>query len=503
MVSKVKKMKINSILIANRGEIAIRIAKTAKKMNITTWMFRTYQEPNAYYLEYADFVIDITSENFINIFMNVDKIVESTVKNNIDAVHPGYGFLSENPALPKECEHNNIIFIGPSHNLIDLMGNKGKARELASKAGVPILKGSKSCILTVEEAIKTSEEIGYPVIIKAVAGGGGKGMRIAKSDKEISKMYKQAVNEARSVFGNGSVFIEKYIENPKHIEFQILADKHNNTVHLYERECSIQRKHQKLMEEAPSPALNDTLRNKIGMDAVKLCKEVGYYSAGTVEFLLDSNLKHYFMEMNTRIQVEHPITESITEIDLIEQQIKIARDEKLKLEQKDISIKGCAIEFRINAEDVQSDFTPDTGIIDEIEFPENNNLRIDTGYTNGKVIPSCYDSLIAKVIVNGENREEMIAISKQIINEINLKGVKSTIPFFKAVIQNDKFLSGDYSTSFIENELNSTYHQEEGEYIAASALALTAYLNEVKRINSGSGEEKRLSSWSLNHFLKQ
>ncbi|MFQ3578967.1 MAG: biotin carboxylase N-terminal domain-containing protein, partial [Bacteroidales bacterium] len=295
--------KIKSILIANRSEIAIRISRTAKKMGIRTYMFRSYQEPNALYLEYADEIIDVSEDAFINIFMDVERIVAAAKEHKIDAIHPGYGFLSENPFLALECERQGVIFIGPSSQAIRDMGNKGVARKMAQDNGVPITQGSKDSIPTLEQAIEVGKSIGYPVIIKAVAGGGGKGMRVVRSEKDMALMYRMAVNEAKTVFNNSSVFIEKYVENPRHIEIQVLADKHGNHIHLFERECSIQRKHQKLLEEAPSAALSDELRKKIGADALKLSKATGYYSAGTVEFLIDSNNNHYFMEMNTRIQV--------------------------------------------------------------------------------------------------------------------------------------------------------------------------------------------------------
>ena len=495
-------MKIKSILIANRGEIAIRIAKTAKKMGIEVTMFLTHQEPNANYLNFADKIIDVSNDTFTNIFMNVEKIVDVALKNKIDAIHPGYGFLSENPFLPKECEQKGIIFIGPSHTLISKMGNKGTARKIAIDCNVPVLEGSIGSIPTLSKAQEISKKIGYPVIIKAVAGGGGKGMRVAKSPKELPVMYNMAVNEAKSIFGNGTVFIEKYVENPKHIEFQILADKHGNIVHLFERECSIQRKHQKLLEEAPSPALNNMLREKMGNDAIKLCKASGYFSAGTVEFLVDKNLNHYFMEMNTRIQVEHPVTEAITGIDIVEQQIHIAQEEELMFTQKDVQLNGCAIEFRINAEDVQSGFSPSVGIIEKIEIPESKNIRVDTGFVSGNVIPSCYDSLVAKFIVIGNNRETVIKQATKSIKMIKISGIKTTLPFFKMVLQTPAFNNGDYTTSFIEDELPKSYYQEDDEFLAAVSLAMTAYMEEIENIDYKSTNEEKVNPWVLSRFLK-
>jgi acetyl/propionyl-CoA carboxylase alpha subunit len=495
--------KINSILIANRGEIAIRISRTAKKMGIKTYVFLTHQEPNAHYLDFADEIIDISADTFTNIFMSVEKIVEFAVKYKIDAVHPGYGFLSENPFLPKECKERRIIFIGPSHEIVDYMGNKGIARRIATENKIPILPGSNGSISSLENAKQVAEEIGYPVIIKAVAGGGGKGMRISKSAKDISFMYNIAVNEAKSVFNNASVFIEKYVENPRHVEFQVLGDMHGSIVHLFDRECSIQRKHQKLLEEAPSPALNNVQRIRIGADAVKLCKSVGYYSAGTVEFLLDDEGNHYFMEMNTRVQVEHPVTEEITGIDIIEQQILIAQGNKLALNQEDISINGCAIEFRINAEDVQADFSPSTGIVDKIELKESKNIRFDSGYNSGKIMPSCFDSLVAKLIVKAATREEAIKLSLKAINEAKIKGIKTTLPFFKMVLQNNAFCSGNYTTSFLEKEISKLFYQEDDEFNAAVSLAMTAYLSELESIDTEVKKEKKISPWVLSKYLSK
>ncbi|SFD92227.1 acetyl-CoA carboxylase biotin carboxylase subunit [Thermophagus xiamenensis] len=496
------KNKIKSVLIANRGEIAIRIARTAKKMGIKTFMFMTHEEPNATYLKSADEIIDVTEETFYNIFTNVNKIIESALKYNIDAIHPGYGFLSENPALARECLHNNIVFIGPSHQHIDQMGNKGVARDIAIKNNVPVLPGSTGVITSLAEAEKIAASIGYPVIVKAVAGGGGKGMRVAYSEDDLPRMFNAASREAMSVFGNAAVFIEKYVENPRHIEFQVLADQHGNVVHLFERECSIQRKHQKLLEEAPSPALDEETRNKMGQDAVRLCKATGYYSVGTVEFLVDEHLNHFFMEMNTRIQVEHPVTEEITGIDLIEQQFRVANGEKLSFTQKDITRKGCAIEFRINAEDVQADFTPDNGIVETIKFPRKRKIRVDSGYVDGDIIPSCYDSLIAKLIVKGADRKAVLKTAISTINNIKIKGVKTTLPFFKMVLNNEAFKQGNYSTSFIETELEQNFYQEDNELVAAILLGMTKYLNEINSIDNQQISEKNVSPWRLSRFFK-
>ncbi|MGQ1787541.1 MULTISPECIES: acetyl-CoA carboxylase biotin carboxylase subunit [unclassified Saccharicrinis] len=495
-------MKINSILIANRGEIAIRIARTAKSMGIKTYMFMSHHEPNALHLDHADEVIDVSDNTFINVYTNIDKLIETALEYKIDAIHPGYGFLSENPFLPRECERNQIIFIGPSSKAISKMGNKGMARDMAVKNKIPVLQGSKGVITTLEEAEETAKSIGYPIILKAVAGGGGKGMRVVRKKTELPLMFKLATNEARSLFDNDSMLIEKYVENPRHVEFQVLADKHGNIIHLYERECSIQRKHQKLLEEAPSAALTEELRQKIGADAVKICKATKYYSAGTVEFLLDDELNHYFMEMNTRVQVEHPITEEITGVDIIEQQIKVAQDEKLSLKQEDIQINGWAIELRVNAEDVQAGFAPSTGLIEHMEVPNKKYLRCDSGYQTGKVVVSSFDSLVAKLIITGKTRNEAIKNSRLVLNDTIIKGVKTTLPFFKQVMQTPSFVKGKYTTSFIEKDLEQSYYQEDNEIVAAAALAMEAYLNEQAKINSGELDDKQVSAWAMSKKIK-
>ncbi len=495
-------MKINSILIANRGEIAIRIARTAKSMGIKTYMFLTHHEPNALHFEHADEVIDVSDNTYINVYTNIDKLIEVALEYKIDAIHPGYGFLSENPYLPRECERNNIVFIGPSSAAINQMGNKGLAREMAIKSGIPVLMGSEGVITTLEDAEVTAEKIGYPIILKAVAGGGGKGMRVVRKKSELPLMFKLATNEAKTLFDNASMLIEKYVENPRHVEFQVIADTKGNVVHLYERECSIQRKHQKLLEEAPSSALNEELRAKIGADAVKICKATGYYSAGTVEFLLDEQLNHYFMEMNTRVQVEHPITEEITGFDIIELQIKIAQGEELSFTQEDVKINGWAIELRVNAEDVQSGFAPSTGLIEQMDIPHKKTLRCDTGYQAGKVVTSAFDSLVAKLIITGKTRSDAIKNCRSVLKHTSIKGVKTTLPFFKQVMQTPSFVQGKYTTSFIETDLEQSFYQEDDEIAAAAVLAMQAYLRETEKINSDQLGDKAVSAWAMSKKIK-
>ncbi len=499
-------MKIKSILIANRGEIAIRIMRTARKMGIETYAIKTAKEPNAWYLEEADHIIDFT-ECFSDTaeFLDIERIIHSMKEYKIDAVHPGYGFLAENPVFARRCEEENINFIGPSSDVIHKMGNKTVAKDIARKNNVPLLRGSKGTLLNASYAVKMANIIGYPVILKAAAGGGGRGMRMVEKESDVVRMYNLASNESAKAFNDPSMFIEKYAAEPRHIEFQILADKHGNVLHLGERECSIQRKHQKLLEESPSPALDETLRKKMGDAAINIARGVGYHSAGTVEFLLDADRNFYFMEMNTRIQVEHPVTEMVTGIDLIEQMIRIAQGEKLSFTQKDVKLKGHAIEFRINAEDVQSGFSPSLGTIEKISWPEGENIRIDTGVRDGSVITPYFDSMIAKLIVYGETREKALQQSSVAIKNSWIKGTKTTLSFCRAVLQNGNFRKGNFNTSFLSKELKIHYHSEPEEEMLAAFFAVYDYardLEEVegKKLNVERG--KNITPWLLNKRLR-
>ena len=500
-------MGIKRILIANRGEIAVRIMKTASRMGIETVAIKTAVEPAALYLSYADIIYDNTDDDSeIPVFLNIDKIIEIALKTGADALHPGYGFLAENAYFAQKCLDNKIKFIGPSPDSIYKIGNKTIARGIALANNIPKATGSKENISNEEEAAKIAERIGYPIIIKAAAGGGGRGMRIVRKPEDIEKMFIIASKEAEKAFNDPSVFIEKYIENPKHIEFQIIGDKKGNIIHLGERECSIQRKHQKLLEEAPSCALDEKLREEMGNVAVKLVKAAGYYSAGTVEFLLDSDRNYYFMEMNTRIQVEHPVTEEITGIDLIEQQIRIANGEELRLKQKDVKINGWAIECRINAEDVQAGFAFDPGKIEKIYFPDDDYIRVDTGVTAGSVIVPGYDSMIAKLIVKGNDRKEAIKHCKLALDKVWIKGTKTTLPFFRMLIRHPKFTGGTFTTSFIENELNQYFYNSEYEEMLAAWLATKLFVEEnlsENSINLNFNESREIDPWLLNKRISQ
>jgi len=499
-------MKIKSILIANRGEITIRIIRTARKMNIKTFVIKTSKEPNAWYLDEADEMIDFT-ENISDTpeFLDIERIIKAAKDLKIDAIHPGYGFLAENPDFAKRCEDEKIIFIGPSSDAIYRMGNKTIAKELARESKVPLLDGSKGTVKDFKEAVKIANKIGYPVILKAAAGGGGRGMRVVEKEKDIERMFKLATNEAEKAFNNSAVFIEKFVREPRHIEFQILGDKHGNIIHLGERECSIQRKHQKLLEESPSPAVDPALRKKMGDAAIRIAKSVDYFSAGTVEFLMDDNKDFHFMEMNTRIQVEHPVTEMVTGIDLIEQMILIAEGEKLKFKQKDIKLKGWAIEFRINAEDVQSGFSPSLGTIEKISWPESENVRVDTGVRDGSVITPYYDSMIAKLIVYGEDRNKALQEASLAIRKFWIKGTKTTLAFCRAVLQNSSFRNGNFNTSFLSKELKIHYQSEPDEVLLAAFFAVYDYAREIEEQEEKSidpDKSKNITPWLLNKRLR-
>ncbi len=491
---------IKSLLIANRGEIAIRICRTAKRMGIKTYVIRTVKEPNAVYLDFADQVLDFPeTDGTTPEFLDIDNLVKLAVDNKVQALHPGYGYLSENAEFAQKCTDAGVKFVGPPAKLIKDMGDKIIAKEIAAKNGVPMLQGSEGSVKDVKEGVKIAKKIGYPVIIKAASGGGGRGMRIVHKQSEMERMFHAASSEAQSAFGDPSVFIEKYLENPKHIEFQVVADAHGNVVHLGERECSVQRKHQKLLEEAPSSGIDAALRSKMARVAVKLAKGAGYESLGTVEFLLDKNKNFYFMEMNTRIQVEHPITEAITGLDLVELQLRIASGEKLPIKQSDVKLDGWAIECRINAEDVQADFTPSMGTIKQLRLPQGDNIRIDTGIVPGSEITPWFDSMIAKLIVHGKDRKQAIERALSALERFHIKGVKTSIPFCKAVLHNEAFRSGDFDTSFIETKLESLVYREPDEELMAAMLALYQYTHETV---PDVGPETGIDPWVLNRRIR-
>ena len=440
---------MNKILIANRGEIAVRIIRACKEMNIKTVAIYSEADVNALHTKLADEAVCIGPAESSKSYLNIKAIIEAAIITGADSIHPGFGFLSENAKFAKICEESNIKFIGPKSDVIELLGNKSNSKKLMVEAGVPVIPGSNGSIRSLDEAKKIAENIGYPIMIKAASGGGGKGIRIVNFPEELEKNYNIVRQEAKISFNDDELYIEKFVENPRHVEIQILADEYGNIVHLGERDCSIQRNHQKVIEETPSTIVDDKLRTKMGEAAIKAAKIAGYTSCGTIEFLVDKDKNFYFMEMNTRIQVEHPITEARTGIDIVKEQIRIAAGEKLKFKQKDIEFRGYSIEARINAENPDRNFMPCPGTITGLNLPGGNGIRIDTGIYEGYTIPFYYDSMIAKIIVYGTTRNEAIAKMKRALEELVIEGVDTNQDFVFGIIRNPDFIRGDFDTSFI------------------------------------------------------
>ena len=440
---------IEKILIANRGEIAVRIIRACREMGIETVAVYSEADREALHTQLADEAVCIGPAASADSYLNMERILSAAMVTGADAIHPGFGFLSENSKFAQLCETCGLIFIGPSSEVIWKLGNKSVAKQTMIEAKVPVIPGNSKSVYTVEEGLKHAEEAGYPVMIKAALGGGGKGMRTAHSPEEFETSFLTAQTEARNAFGDEAMYIEHFVENPRHIEFQILADHYGNVVHLGERDCSIQRHHQKLIEESPSPALTDKLRRKMGEAAVKAAKAAGYTNAGTIEFLLEKNGSFYFMEMNTRIQVEHPVTEWVTGIDLVKEQIRIASGEKLLFSQEDITLTGYAIECRINAEDPAKNFRPSPGMITDLYLPGGKGVRMDTAIYSGYTIPPYYDSMLAKLIVHGKNREEAILKMRSALGEVIIEGVKTNVDYQYEILHHPDFVSGDTDIEFI------------------------------------------------------
>ncbi len=441
---------IQKILIANRGEIALRVMRSAKEMQIQTVAVYSEADRTALHVRYADEAYLLGPAPSAQSYLKGDAIIAIAKQCGADAIHPGYGFLSENADFSRKVKQAGLIFIGPDAESIEMMGSKLAAKRAAKQFDIPMVPGTEHAIADVEEAKTIAKSVGYPILIKASAGGGGKGMRVVVSEEELEEQMQRAMSEAQSAFGDNSVFIEKYVASPRHIEVQVLGDRHGNIIYLFERECSIQRRHQKLVEEAPSAVVNDAMRQAMGESAVKVAKACNYVGAGTVEFLVDAELNYYFLEMNTRLQVEHPVTECITGLDLVREQIRIADGEPLHLKQEDLSINGHAIELRITAEDPANNFLPDIGKLITYSRPQGAGVRVDDGYEEGMEIPLYYDPLLSKLIVHAENRDLACERLVRAIDEYKITGVKTTLPFGKFVMRHPAFLSGNFDTRFIE-----------------------------------------------------
>ncbi len=441
---------LNKILIANRGEIAVRIIRACREMGIKTVAVYSEADKQALHTKLADEAICIGPATSSKSYLNMKAIIETACLTGCDSIHPGFGFLSENSNFARICDEIGIKFIGPSYKLIELLGNKSKAKETMKNIGVPVIPGSDGLVNSKEESKKIAENIGYPVMLKASAGGGGRGIRVVYDEEELDKQYDIVKQEALNSFGDSSIYIEKFIENPRHVEIQILADEHGNAVHLGERDCSIQRRNQKVLEESPSMAIDEALRKRMGDIAVKAVKEIGYTNAGTIEFLVDKNKNFYFMEMNTRLQVEHPVTEFVTGIDIVKEQIKIASGMELEFKQEDIKVSGHSMEVRVNAENPLKNFMPCPGKITGINFPGGNGIRLDTAIYSGYTVPQNYDSMLAKVIVHGKDRNEAIAKMRSALSEFIIEGIDTNIDFILQILDNEDFKNNNYDTSFLK-----------------------------------------------------
>lgn len=476
---------MKKILVANRGEIALRIMRSAKKMGIKTVAVYSEADRNSPHVKFADEAFLLGPAPSASSYLVMDKIIDVAKSVGVDGIHPGYGFLSENSTFAKAVTKAGIKFIGPGIHAIEVMGSKLAAKEAVKSYNIPMVPGTENAITDPKEAVEISKKIGFPILIKASAGGGGKGMRVVEKAEDLESQMERAVSEAISSFGDGAVFIEKYVSSPRHIEIQILADSHGNVVHLFERECSVQRRHQKVVEEAPSSVLTEELRNAMGEAAINVAKSCDYEGAGTVEFLLDDQKNFYFLEMNTRLQVEHPVTELVTGIDLVEEQIKIARGEKLSFNQEDLAIKGHALELRVYAENPLENFLPSIGTLETYQLPKGPGIRVDDGFEEGMEIPIYYDPMIAKLITYGDTRNEAIHKMKEAIKGYKIEGIETTLSFGLFVCENDAFIEGNYDTHFVKKYYSPEQvieKQKEEKYIAAK-MALLHYLKQQDKLN--------------------
>ena len=495
--------KINKILIANRGEIALRVMRTAREMGIKTVAIFSEADRNSPHVRFADEAVCVGPPPSNQSYLLGDKIIQICKDLSVDAIHPGYGFLSENAAFCQKVMDAGLLFIGPSPESIELMGDKLTSKHTVAKYNIPMVPGTPDAVTDRTEAKQKSKEIGYPVLIKASAGGGGKGMRVVENEEEFDEQMDRAVSEAISSFGNGAVFIEKYITAPKHIEIQVLGDKHGNVIHLFERECSVQRRHQKVVEEAPSSVLTPEIREAMGQCAVMVAKACNYYGAGTVEFIVDENLDFYFLEMNTRLQVEHPVTEMITGVDLVKEMIWIAEGKPLSIKQEDLKINGHSIEIRVSAEDPKNNFLPDVGTLHTYVRPQGNGVRVDDGFEQGMEIPIYYDSMIGKLISYGKDRNEAIDKMIRAIDEFKISGIETTLQFCKFVLKHEAFISGKFDTRFIglyytPEKLDEINDPDDEIIVAMLVNHLLTHKKSVISSNSNVGIPVQQSQWKAN-----
>lgn len=497
---------MKKILIANRGEIALRIMRSAKEMGIKTVAVYSEADRTSLHVLYADEAVCIGPAASSQSYLLGEKIIEACKITGAEAIHPGYGFLSENAAFARLVKASGLTLIGPTPEAMEIMGNKLSAKAAALKYQIPMVPGTEEAITDVEEAKKRAVEVGFPILIKAAAGGGGKGMRIVEKAADFEEQMQLAVSEALSAFGDGAVFIERYVSSPRHIEIQVLGDTHGNILHLFERECSVQRRHQKVIEEAPSSVLTAEIREKMGKCAVDVARSVNYVGAGTVEFILDENLDFFFLEMNTRLQVEHPVTEMITGLDLVKEQIKIARGEKLAYRQEDLHISGHALELRVYAEDPENNFLPDIGVLQTYKTPKGNGVRVDDGFEQGMEIPIYYDPMIAKLITYGKDREEAIARMVRAIDEYQITGIQTTLGFGKFVMQHEAFKTGNFDTHFVAKYFNADrLKTQDNEEALMAALMAVLFFKKQPAAAQGSGiVEKRADggNWRRNRLNK-
>ncbi|MFT4525026.1 MAG: acetyl-CoA carboxylase biotin carboxylase subunit [Bacteroidia bacterium] len=490
---------MKKILVANRGEIALRIMRSVKEMGISTVAVYSEVDRNSPHVKYADEAVCLGPPASNESYLVIDKIISACKELAVDAVHPGYGFLSENAEFARRLEKEGITLIGPSAKSMEIMGDKLAAKEAVKSYNIPMVPGTPGEVTDFNEAIKVAKEIGFPVLIKASAGGGGKGMRTVHKEEDLEEQMQLAVNEAKSAFGNGAVFVERYVTSPRHIEIQILADTHGNVVHLFERECSIQRRHQKVIEEAPSTVLSPELRNEMGECAKEVARSCNYVGAGTVEFLLDENLNFYFLEMNTRLQVEHPVTEMITGKDLVKEQVKVAMGEKLSFAQEDLSINGHAVEVRVYAEDPKNNFLPDIGTLERYVLPQGPGIRVDDGFEEGMEIPIYYDSMLSKLVVHAETREAAIQRMINAIDQYRVVGVETTLDFCRFVMEHETFRSGKFDTHFVADHFKPEFlDQMRNDEIQVAALAAALNRMESKSLSSSIQSQASPSLWKVN-----